>query len=76
MPASLAVDLIHMKSTLSDDDEVPLDRLDEVGRAIFGSELWRKLLDTHRIGSNELGPLIEMVLAAYAPKQDPTQAST
>lgn len=76
MPASLAVDLIHMKTQLDDTDEVPLDRLDDVGRAIFGQELWRTLLDEHRIKADELGPLIEMVLGAYAPKQDPPQAST
>lgn len=76
MPASLAVDLIRMRTELADEDDVPVERLDDVGRAIFGEPLWHELLATHRVQVDELGPLIEMVLAAYSPKEDPTPALT
>jgi hypothetical protein len=74
MPASIAVDLIRMKSSLADDDDVPVDQLDRVGRAVFGADLWETVLGEHRIQVNEIGPLIQMVLAAYSPP-DPPAAS-
>lgn len=80
MPASIAVDLIHIKTTLTDDADVPVEMLDNVGRSIFGADTWRAVLEEHRIQVDEIGDLIQMVLEAYSPAKDadadPQVAST
>lgn len=78
LPAAVAVDMIHLKSRFGDDSDVPIEILDTFGRSIFGPDLWVTVLTTHRIEVNELGDLIQMVLAAYSPKEpaDPPTAST
>lgn len=80
MPASIAVDLIYIKATLGEENDVPLDMLDKVGRSIFGGDLWESVLNEHRIQVDEIGDLIRMVLEAYSPEPagdaDPQAAST
>lgn len=78
LPASIAVEVIALQKTMSEDDDVPLETLEKVGIATFGSELWLQVLDKHRIGIDELAMLIGMILEAYAPGKpsDPQTAST
>lgn len=81
LPVSVALDMIEMKATLDDSADVPLDMLGKTGEAVFGDELWQSLLVKHHIGVDEIGPLIQMVLAAYSPVDedddtDPSAAST
>ena len=79
MPASVAVDLIHLKKRFNDDDDVPLDVLDSFGKSIFGDHVWEDLITKHRLLTDEIGELLQMVLAMYSPKEekaDPQKAST
>lgn len=85
IPASLAVDIIKMQTALGDDAEVPADKIEDFGRSLFGRTVWEDLLIKHRITVDELGPLLEQVMAAYtdspketaetAPPTSPTQES-
>lgn len=78
LPASVAVDLIRLKKDMNEADEVPVETLDMVGNAVFGTEVWRVLLAKHRVTVSELSDLIQMVLEAYNPKgddKDPPEAS-
>lgn len=81
MPASVAVDVIRLRRDIGEDEDVPLEVLDEMGRAVFGETVWRDLLADHRLEVDELGDLLQMVLAAYTPAkpetpEDPQAAST
>lgn len=81
LPASIAVDVIRMKQTMSDDEEVDVEDLMRFCEAVFGSELWREILDKHRISLAEIPKLLEMVLEAYtadpkAEEPSPTSETT
>lgn len=81
LPASVAIDVIHLqKQVKSDEEEVPFEALDAVGRSVFGPAVWEDVLMKHRVGMDEMVDLIKMVLAAYSPvaedDADPQVAST
>ncbi len=81
LPASIAVDVIRMKSEMDDEDEVDPVKLMSFCGAVFGTELWAKVLDTHRLTLEEMPKLLEMILEAYtsAPKveaESPTSVTT
>lgn len=65
LPASVAVDVIRMKIEIGEDANIPVETLDVFGSSIFGPELWRTVLDRHRVTLEELPTLIRMVLGAY-----------
>lgn len=78
LPAIIAIDMIHLKSTTDAGAEVSVEMLNKVGNSVFGEDVWRELLGKHRIQVDELGELIQMVLKVYSPgaEEDPTVAST
>lgn len=65
LPAALAVDIIRLKATLGEGADVPLEVLDNFGRSIFGEEIWRVVLDKHRLTVAEIPHVLEMVIAEY-----------
>lgn len=81
LPAAIAVDVIRMKQTMDDDDEVDIEKLMGFCEAVFGTELWAQVLDRHRISLDEIPKLLELVLEAYTsdPKEgavSPTSETT
>lgn len=70
MPAAVAVDAIALKAKMDDNEEVPLEVLDKMGRSVFGDDVWGSLLAKHRIQIDEVGDLIQMVLKLYAGGSD------
>lgn len=78
MPASIAVEIISMQQQFQDEDDVPINVLNTMGEAVFGTDLWRTILVKHRIEVEELPDLLQMVLAVYSKDgaSDPQKAST
>lgn len=77
LPASVAVDTIRMKASLDENDDVPMEAMDEFGASVFGPTMWESLLRKHRITVDEISPLMEQVLAAYtAPKEEESTEKT
>lgn len=78
LPAAIAVDVIRLRAAQGDDAEIPLDVLQTFGQAMFGKELWQKVLDEHRVTMSEMPALLEKVLEVYTeetPKAPETQDS-
>ena len=78
LPASVAVDVIRMKQTMGDDEEIEASKLVGFCVAVFGSDLWATILDQHRLSMDELPRLLEMVLEAYTadPKEEAVSPSS
>ena len=74
LPASVAVDVIRMKQTMTDESMISTDKLAEFCSAVFGSELWAEVQDRHRITLSELPTLLTMVLAAYTESDEDPKA--
>lgn len=79
LPAAIAVDVIRLRAIDGDESEVPLDVLETFGQALFGKDIWAKLLGEHRVTMAEVPPLLEQVLEVYTiddPKDQESPAST
>ena len=53
--------------------EIPETEIDKFGVDIFGEELWRTILDKHRLTVDEIPVILQMVLEVYtgeAPKAE------
>lgn len=66
LPAAIAVDVIRLRAETGDRGEVPLETLNTFGVACFGEELWRTVLDKHRVTIAEIPTLLEKVLEVYS----------
>jgi hypothetical protein len=77
LPASIAVDVIRMKSEEGDEAQIPEAQLFEFCASVFGSELWKTIIDRHRVTMTEVPALLSMVLEAYTdgPKAEASSTS-
>ena len=65
LPASMAVDIMRMRTNMDDDDDVPAEVMDTFGQSLFGASMWSELLREHRITVDEISPMLEKVIEAY-----------
>lgn len=72
LPAAIAVDIIRLKQSMGDDEKVDIIKIVEFCEAVFGTDLWKTILDRHRVALDEIPHLLEMVLEAYT--SDPKEA--
>lgn len=65
LPASMAVDIMRIRTNMDDDDDVPEEVMDTFGQSLFGATMWSELLREHRITVDEISPMLEKVIEAY-----------
>ena len=79
LPASVAIDVVRLKHDIDDSKEVPVEALQAIGEAVFGAEIWERLLREQRLTVNEIPSLIIKVIEIYSSEDDeevPPKAST
>jgi hypothetical protein len=75
LPAALALDIIRLQDEGGNDADVPVAKLEEFGRQLFGGDLFRTVIETHSITLPELPELMRQVLAAYDTGAVPNRAA-
>lgn len=65
MPAEVALEVIALRSEYGDAAELPVDKIGDLAKALFGADLLQTLVSKHRLSAQELAALIVSVFGQY-----------
>lgn len=65
MPAEVALEIVALRKEYGDDATVPVEKIEDLARALFGSDTFDALIHKHRLSADELGVLVTSVFGQY-----------
>ena len=73
LPADIGVAVIRLQQDLGPDAKIPPEQVMDFCQSVFGPDLWKIILEKHRITLEELPQLLYAVLTVYteADSDDP-----
>ena len=75
MPAEVALEVVSLRRDLDDGDDLPVERIEPIARALFGEQMFDDIVKKHRVTAVELGALVSSVFGYYNKAMLPNSAA-